>query len=131
MIFDKILISEFHFVTLVGIPKISPLLICLLYFHQRNKWWGQNWCPEKDFRYKSRTFSLCSPSLVPPKGIWFSTNLGLHSFKLIYNLEAVAALIIFSWGWHWSTFKNIGCQGTLHLRRGHTMRIGREISIAI
>ena len=55
MIFDKILISEFHFVTLFGIPKISPLLICLLYFHQRNTWWDQNWCPEKDFRYKSRT----------------------------------------------------------------------------
>ena len=49
------------------------------------------------------------PDLVPRKGIWFPADLGLVLIQLTNWNDAWAVQKI-SWGWHWSTFKNIGCK---------------------
>ena len=47
------------------------------------------------------------PNLVTLKGIWFPDSLG---FLLTQTTsDDWWAVHKFSWGWHWSTFKNIGC----------------------
>ena len=53
-------------------------------------------------------FTVVKPNLVPPKGISFPSNSGLVLTQLT-TLGDWQAVQEFSWGWHWSTFKNIGC----------------------
>ena len=47
-------------------------------------------------------------NLVPLKGIRYPANLGLGLTQLT-TWDDWRAVQNFSWGWHWSTFKNIGC----------------------
>ena len=46
--------------------------------------------------------------MVPPKGISFPANPGLTLTQLT-TWDDWQAVQEFSWGWHWSTFENIGC----------------------
>ena len=52
--------------------------------------------------------TVVKPNMVPPKGILFPGNLGLVLTQLT-TWDDFQAVQKFSWGWHWSTFKNIGC----------------------
>ena len=48
------------------------------------------------------------PNLVPLKGIRFPAKLGLVLTQ-VTSWDHWRAVQKFSWGWHWSSFKNIGC----------------------
>ena len=54
------------------------------------------------------TYTQYKSKSVPPEGIRFPADLGLVLTQLT-TWDDWQAVQEFSWGWHWSTFKNIGC----------------------
>ena len=58
--------------------------------------------------YNRRSLTSIIDTYSKPKGIWFPANLGLvltyfTTWRLCWPVQKS------SWGWHWSSFKNIGC----------------------